>query len=52
MLVWFDPDSEEPSLRALTGEEKAARVDNMVSVRGLDRDKGQLPLRLTIKGGS
>ena len=42
-LVWFNPDSEEPSLRALTAEEKADRVDMVSSVSGLDEDEDTVP---------
>ena len=37
--LWFDHDSEEPSLRPLTGDEKARRIDTRVSVSGLDEDE-------------
>ena len=33
--MWFDPLREEPSLRALTDEERSVRLDMSVSVRGL-----------------
>ena len=57
MLMWFDLLYEQPLLRALTGDEKAVRLDEYGSVSGLDEDEAsvvpmgsQLQLPLTPSG--
>ena len=39
VLVWFDPYLEDPSIRELTEEEKAIRLDRYGSVSALDEDE-------------
>ena len=38
-LLWFDPGCEEPSLRALTGDEKRRILDEVSSVSAMDEDE-------------
>ena len=42
LLCYFDPYTEDISIRALTAPERAARLDGSVSVSALDEDEDTL----------
>jgi len=55
--MYFDPYLEDPSIRALTGPERADRLTGRVSVSASERNETQLdfdydPLHIELNGAS